>query len=123
MPKAMRREDLPENAPIRQIRDWPTFFEQVRRRPALWLGSASLTALQSLMAGIGLAELLYDIPERDHLKGFPFSEFEEWADKRFNPDRLSINSFGMAKQIGGSENEAFDLWFSWYDEFQSQRST
>jgi hypothetical protein len=116
----MRREDLPESAPLRQIRDWPTFFDQVRRRPGMWLGSASLTALQHYLNGIDLAECLYDVPDKDRLKGFSFPEFEEWADKRFNPRRLSINSFHMARQVCDSENEAFDLWFSWYDEFQGQ---
>ena len=119
----MRRDDLHENAPLRQIRDWPTFFEQVRLRPAMWLGSASLTALEGLLSGIGLAEFLYDVPEKDCLGGFSFQEFEEWVAHRFNPRRLSFKSFGMAREIAGSDKDALELWFSWYDEFQGHRGT
>jgi hypothetical protein len=119
----MRREDLPENTPIRQIRDWPSFFEQIRRRPGMWLGRPSLKALHFLLLGIDLAESLYDVPETDRLGGFPFPEFEKWADKRFNPRRLSIRSFGMARRMAGSDKAAFDLWLRWYDEFRGEHRT
>jgi len=117
----MRRDDIPESAPIRQIHDWPTFFEQVRRRPGMWLGDRSPAALQLLIQGVYLAEFLYDVPEGNRLGNFPFQEFEGWVERRFNPRRLSVNSYWMARDIAGSDEEAFDLWFSWYDEFRSER--
>ncbi len=119
----MRRDDIPESAPIRQIRDWPTFFEQVRRRPGMWLGHRSLTALQFLLHGVHLAEFFYDVPEGSRLGNFPFQEFEEWVERRYNPRRLSVNSFWMARDIADSEEAAFDLWFSWYDEFRNECGT
>lgn len=118
----MDSDNIPANAPIRQIKDWPTFFEQVRRRPGMWVGSTSLTALQHLLNGISLAEFLYEVPPEKRLGGFQFDRFESWADRQFNPRRLSINSFVMACRLTSDEEQAFHLWFQWYDQFNQEQT-
>ena len=119
----MANPTIPEDAPIRQIKDWPSFLEQVRRRPGMWLGTTSIAGLHLLLQGFSLAEFVYDIPAEKMLAGFPFEEFEKWADSRFNPRRLSINSFGMAGRLADSEEGAFTLWFEWYDQFRREQGS
>jgi hypothetical protein len=118
---AMKRADVPADAPVNQIVDWPSLFGQVRRRPGMWLGSTSLTALENLIGGIGLAEYLYDVPEDKRLVGFSFEGFERWVADRFNPERLSLNSFSLARRATDSEERAFYEWFAWYDQFEQDR--
>jgi hypothetical protein len=112
---------MPAETPASLITDWPSFFEQIRRRPAMWLGEPSLLALRSLIRGVELAEFLYDITEDRALGGFPFMEFERWAEGRFNPERLSLDSFSLARRSSGSEEEAFHKWLGWYDRFRAER--
>jgi hypothetical protein len=118
----MSRADIPADVPASQITDWPSFFDQIRRRPAMWLGSPSLSALENFIRGIGLAEYLYDVPEDRRLGGFPFDEFERWAEARFNPGRLTLNSFSLARRASDSEGAAFVTWLGWYDQFRRQRA-
>jgi hypothetical protein len=119
----MKRSEIPDNAPINQITDWPSFFDQVRLRPGMWLGEPSLTALQHLINGFEFAAYLYDVPDDRRLRGFAFSEFEAWAEQQFNPNRLSLNSYSLARRSSESEEEAFFKWFGWYDRFRSERTT
>jgi len=119
----MNSKNTPDDAPINQINDWPSFFEQIRARPAMWMGCKSLTALENLLGGISLAEYFYDIPEDRVFTGFDFEAFEKWADDRFNPSRLSNNSFSMARLLSENEEQAFDKWLEWYDEFRSETRT
>jgi hypothetical protein len=114
--------DIPADAPVNHITDWPSSFDQIRQRPGMWLGSPSLTALENLLRGIVLAEYLYGVPEEKHLGGFPFDEFERWAETSFNPERLSLNSFSLARREADSEEAAFLKWLGWYDQFRSERS-
>jgi hypothetical protein len=118
----MNETETDADSPIQQIKDWPTYFEQIRRRPGMWLGQASLTALDNQIGGIELAERIHDVPRNMRLGGFPWSDFEKWADERFNPNRLSIRSFSMALRITNSESEAFELWFQWYDQFNKEQA-
>jgi hypothetical protein len=120
----MRREQphikfFKDPAPISRIRDWPTFFEQIRLRPGMWLGVVSLSALNNLLSGIMLAEDLHAIPAERRLGGFDWRAFAAWVEREFNPQRLSVNSFSLALMRSSSEAEAFALWFDWYDRFRS----
>ena len=107
--------------PASQITDWPSFFEQIRRRPAMWLDEPSLLALKNLIRGIELAEFLYGVPEGRLLGGFSFLEFERWVEEQFNPDRLMHDSFTLARLSSASEEEAFHKWLGWYDRFRAER--
>jgi hypothetical protein len=118
----MNRADIPADAPINQIADWPSFFDQIRRRPGMWIGYPSLTALEHLLNGIDLAEYFYDVPQEKCLGGFPFEEFELWAAELFNPEQLSLSSFSLARRETESEEAAFNKWFTWYDRFRHERA-
>lgn len=118
----MSRADIAPDAPINRIADWPTFFEQIRQRPAMWLGSPSLSAMENLIRGIEMAEYLYDVPGEKCLAGFPFDEFERWIAEFFNAERLSLNSFSLARRETNSEEAAFIKWLAWYDRFRSERA-
>jgi hypothetical protein len=71
--------------------------------------------------GMGFAARVYEIPKEWLLDGFPFEEFEKWVDSSFNSERLSVRSFSLAAHIALSEESAFTLWFSWYDQFRRER--
>lgn len=113
----MRRPVLPLGAPIDKIHDWPSFFEIIRERPAMWLGSKSLFKLESIINGITLAEHFYSVPENKVFGGFDFTAFEAWVEQQFNPKKRSLISFHLARSISESEESAFDLWMNWYDQF------
>ena len=107
----------PKKTPMQQIHDWPTFFEQIKLRPGIWFGDPSLRALEGMLIGLRVAKHLYEIPEEKQLSGFSFPDFEAWAAQRFNPERLTINSFYMARLITDSDAQAFWKWFEWIDAF------
>ncbi len=117
----MSRADIPPDTPASQITDWPSFFEQIRLRPGMWLGCTSLAALENFLRGIELAEYLYDVPEDKVLGGFPFYEFEQWVEAEYNPEQLSFNSFSLARREADSEEAAFFNWLGWYDRFRRER--
>jgi hypothetical protein len=108
--------------PASQIADWPSFFEQIRRRPGMWLGEPSVTALQNFIKGIELGEYLYNVPRDRVLSGFSFEDFEGWAERKFNPDRLALNSFSLARRSSDSEEEAFYKWLGGYDRYRAEGS-
>jgi hypothetical protein len=110
-------------AAMDRFTDWPSFFHKVRVRPGQWFGEQSITALQHFINGIKLAAHLYEVPVERELGGFSFEDFERWTDGRFNPDRLSVNSFDLARRSSESETEAFQKWFGWYDQFRSEPAT
>lgn len=116
----MPHDQPSEDAPIKQISDYPTLFEQLRLRPPMWMGTTSLTAFENVLNGISLAEHFYNIPESERLGGFDFEAFGAWVDQRFNPKQLSANSFWLARDRTSSEEEAFHKWFEWHDEFVSE---
>ncbi|OWK45762.1 hypothetical protein FRUB_02093 [Fimbriiglobus ruber] len=70
-----------------------------------------------LLCGIAFAEDFHQLPEGKRIGGFDREGFEQWAEGRHNPRRLSLNSFGLAAHLAKSEDAGFDLWFRWYDEF------
>ena len=115
-------DNLSEDAPIRRVLDYPTLLAEIRGRPALWLGSKSITALEHQLTGFELAEQVHRIEPQNRFSGFGFSGFEEWVEVQFNPRKLAIKSFHLARNAKQSEAEAFDLWFEWHDRFLEEGS-
>lgn len=111
----------PKSPQRKEIHDWPSFFKEIRRRPGMYIGSPSITALNYYIYGIRSAEWFDLIPPGKQFKGFSFDEFEEWVAKRYNPERRSTNSFHVALLSAKSEREGFYIWFSWYDAFRKKR--
>ena len=98
-------------------------MEEIRKRPMMFLGgeARSVSLLAAFLAGIDVAEGFYRVKTGPRFSGFDWKSFEKAVDQKYNPQRLSINSFGLAKRIKGDEIEAFDLWFAWYEEFDSEQ--
>ena len=105
--------------------DVPALLADVRRRPDAWLGIKSLERLNVMLSGLGLAEDWHAIPaeERFSRRGFDFVEFEAWVAKTHKPRRLDAYSYALAAALAGSDADAFDLWFQWYDEFLHERGS
>ena len=103
-----------------RYRDYPALFQLVRTKPGMFLGTPSITAWELFLSGLHFAEDLYRVPQDRQLSGFDFAAFEKWADVRFNPERLSINSFHMARDATDAESAAFYRWFEWYDQFMHE---
>jgi hypothetical protein len=99
---------------------WPAMLASIREKPGMWIGRKTLTALECFWMGFVIAEEFHCDSEDARLSGFDWTNFESWADQRFNPARLSINSFEMARTQAKAEDAAFDLWFSWYDVFRAE---
>lgn len=101
--------------------DYPSLFEEIRKRPMMWLGGdePSITLLAAFVSGIDVAEHFHHISTEDCIDGFDWRKFEHWIAQQFNQKRLSLNSFSLARYKTESEHEAFNLWYSWYDQFRT----
>ena len=75
-----------------------------------------------LLSGIGFAEDFHGLPAQACIGGFDSAGFEQWVELRYNPHRLSLNSYSLAAHLAGAEDSGFELWFRWYDEFACSRS-
>src|SRR5262249_33278325 len=99
--------------------DMPSLLEAIRRRPGMFLGQATVSGLDLLLAGILFAEDYHDVPKSSRIGGFDVDGFEKWVCSKYNPQQLSLKSSGLARHLAGSETAGFDLWFNWYDEFRA----
>jgi hypothetical protein len=100
--------------------NWPDMLADVRRKPGMYIGGRSVEKLHCMLLGFRYAEYQYDIPEANRLGGFDFNAFEEWIAARYNPERLSVGSYWLAREAAGSDEGGFELWFRWYDEFRAR---
>jgi hypothetical protein len=97
--------------------DLPTLLAAIRARPGMFLGHTTICGLYLFLSGVGFAEDFHDLPAAARIGGFDAEGFERWVEQRYNPRRLSLNSFSLAAHLAGSEAAGFDQWFAWYDEF------
>jgi hypothetical protein len=97
--------------------DLPALFALMRARPGVYFGQKSVHSMHVFLEAFRFAEHLYRVDWRDRLGGFDRQGFEQWVSRRYNPERLSLGSFGMAARVAGADDTGFDLWFQWYDEF------
>ena len=114
---------MSENQKVQlRFTDFPSLLEEIRKRPQMYLGGdqRSLELLAAYLGGFEMAEWFHELPAEQRMGNFDWSAFEEWVRNEYNPEHLSRNSFGLAIHFTGSQMEAFDLWFSWYDLFRSR---
>ena len=97
--------------------DMVTLLSKIRERPGMFLGRPTISGLHLFLNGISFAEDYYSL--KDRITGFDWDRFEQWIEHRFNPRKLSLGSFGLARENANDEESGFDLWFAWYDEFRS----
>ncbi len=96
----------------------PDFLAAIRDKPGMYIGARSITRLELTLIGFRFAEELYGIPENQKLGGFDFNAFENDVARKYNPERLSVLSYYLAREAAGNEEAGFLLWFQWYDEFR-----
>jgi len=103
-----------------KFRDYPSLLGEIRKRPQMYLGGKdrNLELLGTFLDGFRTAEWFHELPEPQHMGGFDWDRFEAWVKSKYNPKRLSLNSMPLAIYISASKSAAFDLWFTWYDEYQ-----
>jgi hypothetical protein len=78
------------------FKNWTDFLDQIGLRPAMWLGSISVTALHQQIIGMRSGEAWYKIPKKKRYGGFDFHKFEKWVDEEYNKEHLSLNFFSLA---------------------------
>ena len=83
----------------------------------MFLGHPTVRGLHLFLCGVGFAEDFHDLPAEARIGGFDAKGFERWVELRYNPHRLSLNSFGLAAHLAGSDAAGLDQWFAWYDGF------
>ena len=109
---------------VGSVSDYPSLLEAIRKRPSLYChqldGKKSIQSLASFLGGIAFSESFHEIRSDNCMGKFEWGKFEFWVNKNFNERRLSLNSLGLADYLSPSDSEAFDLWFSWYDQFTSE---
>ena len=109
-------------ASYRAPHDWPSFFDLLRARPAMWFDQSPLTGLQFTLRGFRWAEDLYDVPWSKKFAGFTLDAFESWVADTFNPERLVVDSFWLCRQSTDTEQAGFAKWIDWYDQYQASRA-
>ena len=91
----------------------------IKKRPAMFLTSKSVESLSSFINGIQFAEAFHNIESSKQFCDFDFTTFEEWVNQTFNTHSLTLNSFGLAVYLSGTDHKGFDQWFTWYETFTS----
>jgi hypothetical protein len=109
---------------------WTDLLAQIRQRPAMYLGSANLKALDMFIGGFTMAEVVYAVSEqrRKEFNDFPWDAFETYVSDLYNKSRLSLRSFGLAQYEAQGETietfdaskeypDAWEIWWQWHDKF------
>lgn len=99
-------------------KSWHSQLAVIRSRPGMYLGGKTLKGLHHYVDGIRAAEHMYNIHPSKRISDFDWGIFEPWHLKKLKikPKGYS-RSFVNAMEMTKSDEEAFDLWFSWYDEY------
>lgn len=129
---AVTNKDYEEKITVYQP-SWTGLLAQIRKRPGMYLGSANLQALNMLLGGFHMAEVIYAVPEqrRQEVNDFPWDAFENYVSDLYNKSRLSLRSFGLAQyEAQGKSINTFDaskeypgaweIWWQWHDEFSER---
>lgn len=111
---------------VGSVSDYPSLLDAIRKRPGLYYhqldGKKSIQSLASFLGGVAFSESFHGVRSGNRMGNFEWDKFEKWVEKKVNESRLSLNSLGLADYLSPSDSEAFDLWFSWYDQFILENS-
>ena len=97
------------------LSDYPSLLNAIRKRPMLYHGgeTRSIDLLSAFIGGIAFRGVV-DPSGRNEWESFDWNKYEAWVNNAFNTNRLALNSFSLAAKLTNSQEEGFDLWFSWY---------
>lgn len=104
-------------------------LKEFRKRPCMYMGKRSVSLLGVFLTGIQVVENMYVDDASDRIfklfrtlgknksGGNTWIHFETWLAEKYGKD--DTKSFALAlEKANNNEENAFDLWFKWYDEFQ-----
>ncbi len=95
-------------------------IERIRKRPALYLGGESITALWHFILGYNLAELDYKIEKSSKsILPLSFSLMHEYVGFRLGVKDEKSWCNNILDSCGGDEKAAFYKFFEFYDDFSS----
>jgi len=92
-------------------------LEVIRERPAMWLGTRSLTALRHFLAGWGAALLFYDVKAEDQLP----RDFHDWVAYRLGFRESTSGWQSMILKDVPDESKALDRFFELLDEHRNRK--
>lgn len=92
-------------------------IRNIQKRPAMYLGRATISNLRTFIAGYSFARSLMQIPETRQEQ--EFSGFQTWIQKKYN---VAYNQTWdqIILFFSQDENSAFDEFFKLFDEFTQQ---
>lgn len=106
---------------VHSIRD---LLEEIRQRPALWLGTKSLTGLKCLLNGYEMACYKHAIRKTAQLPDdVPWQGFNEWLKLRYGKVNWSVDWHWLLVEMSKSEEEAFDRFFELLTEYEKSYDT
>ena len=96
-------------------------IERIRKRPVLYLGGESITALWHFILGYSLAELDYKIEEKNQKSILPlgFGFMHEYVCCRLGIRNNKSWCNNILDSCGGDEKAALHKFFEYYDDFSS----
>lgn len=93
-------------------------IDTIRRRPGMFLGCNSITALRHFLDGYQAAEREYSIYRKEELFPLPFQYMHEYTGYRLQ----DLSTKGWRRQIldacNGEEETALQKFFEFYDDFR-----
>ena len=92
-------------------------IDTIRRRPGLFLGSDSITALWHFLDGYQAAEREYALCWREELFPLPFRYFHEYTGYRLHGSSVMGWCQLILNACNGEEKTALQNFFEFYDEF------
>ena len=106
-----------DSSEFRSLRDW---LEQVRRRPAMYLGSKSLSALESVCYGCWLACQVHAMPESRRLNSSGLdADFARWLAAEKGIGEGSKGAIVHLVELTGDDAAALDRFFELLDEYEA----
>jgi hypothetical protein len=95
-----------------QPHSWHSVLVMLRNRHVMYLGSKSCVALMHFIDGMFMGAYFYKAAHMP--KDFDWARFEEWFRTKFKVSKKRSFSYALEQ---AADSEAFDLWFSWYDDY------
>lgn len=99
--------------------NFPELLQNIKQRPALYLGKRSLSHLQVFLDGYTFArrQLGVEVTKEEQ----EFEEFQDWIEQRFNqPDTQSWSR--IISFYSEDESDALDRFFELLEEFSRCRT-